>query len=82
MCSCCKGRREIDADECADCGGTGYENTGIPMFGLSWSSGYLWLLAQLPSARVRDPLPSDKWSRPAMEVLFDGGQGLLMPWLD
>lgn len=79
-CMACDGKRHFDGDECFQCGGTGYANEAVPMFDQLWSSGYLWLLAKLPAPRVRAPKNPDGATFLPMEVLFDGGQALLMPW--
>lgn len=78
ICAACEGSREYDGDECFVCGGAGHDQEAVPMFDVPWSSYYLWLLSQLPQARIRDPEFNPKKPRPA-EILFDGGQALLMP---
>ena len=80
ICGLCEGERVHDGSECFVCCGTGHQQEAVPMFDAPWSDYYVWLFGQLPQVRIRAPKPSPNPEKPfPAPLIFDGGQGLLMP---
>lgn len=65
--------------DCFYCYGKGEVADSINRFGLWWDGVYLHRLGQLPAVRARWIDNGNEQKPRAMELLFDGGQGLLMP---
>lgn len=82
-CPVCDGERHRGPyGECRICDATGLRGDPIELFDLTWSAAYLWLLQRLPVLKARPPVTPDGYTQMPMELLFDGGQALLMPRSD
>ena len=79
-CPDCSGKGGIEHwGKCLMCCGRGELARSINRFGMWWDGVYLHRIGQLPAVRGRW-IDNGNAAKPrAMELLFDGGQALLMP---
>lgn len=70
---------------CWHCGGTGeadYSGGAIPtqVGGLHFQNYLLRMIVNLPNAHIEHVYPSDEKSLPGTHFIFDGGEGVVMPF--